>query len=510
MRSMTPADVGRVYGAFWEKAWKQPGLVEGLSQAASGALTYLGTLAAGVTDYAAPDTVPLLDTRDWTLLLFDDRDIKRELVKVGDAAVSGFAVGQLAEPFAWSVPCPFEDAALITDSPHKPAMVLAKGSDFTIADGRVVFSRDPAGMPIRRSPIMYAEDGAAGLRGSLWLCRSCAMTNNLYKYFGSLIGMSAPSTEEARRVLVAAWRLLVEGPNDLRVNQMLAALAGFDVPQAAGTVQAVWDEGGRRCVRVDGAVYSAAIPDGVTTWAATVAEGDEVIPGQLLFNSVSVVEDLDSTDAPDAVRLDAGMVDPLGGILLENGLVPLDFEMLPADPAYTVVWDEASHVLTMTGEDYAASVFSPDFATLLEMGVAKVPRFSAGDPVMAAEWRLRMATQSVALGVDLWAWATTGLVPPYQVNPLELFLSAGIGKNIMMVSFQESCAISPRMVDLGFKWLARCMPAGFLVMLLLRAEGTEDACDPADEQSNVFYVPETGIESTDADTGRMAPASNIY
>lgn len=509
MRIMTPADVGRVYGAFWEKAWKQPGLVEGLSQAASGALTYLGTLAAQVEDYAAPDTVPLLDTRDWTLLQFDDRDVKREMVKIGDSTVGYFAVDQLAEPFAWSIPCPFESAALITDSPHKPDMVLAQGSDFTITDGRVVFSQDPAAMAIRRSPIMYSDD-AAGLRGSLWLCRSCAATNNLYKYFGSLIGMSAPSTEEARRVLVAAWRLLVEGPNDLRVNQMLAALAGFDVPQAAGTVIAVWDEAGRRCVRVDDSVHSAVIPADDASWDATVAEGDAVIPGQLLFNSVSVVEDLDSDDAPDAMRLSQGMVDPLDGILLENKLTALDFEMLPANPAYTVVWDEASHVLTMTGEDYSASVFSPSFETLLDMGVAKVPRFAAGDPGMALEWRQRMAVQSVSLGVDLWAWATTGLVPPYQVNPLKLILGAGVGGSITMVSFKESCAIERRMLDLGFKWLARCMPAGSLVLLLLRAEGDEDACDPSDEQSSVFYAPETVVESADPSNGRMASASNIY
>lgn len=505
---MAPSDVARVYGAFWERAWKQPGLVEALSQAGSGALSFLAGLAAEVTDYAAPDTVPLEELRDWTLLTFTDRDIKREIVKVGSITVGQFKVGQLESPSAWSVPCPYEGATLVADTPYKPTAVMLEGSDFHVRDGRLVMNRNPAELPLRRSPVGYA-DGYAGLRSNIWLYKSRSATSNLYKYFGYLLRMNAPSTEEARRVLVAAWRLLVEGPNDLRVNQMLAALAGFDVPQTGGTVTAIWDEAGRRCVRVDDQVYSAPIVD-VVDWDATVQVGDTVIPGQILFNSVTVVEDMSEAEAPTAVRLDKGMVAPVDGIILENSLVDMTYEYLPADPSYEVVWDEVTHVLTVTNGDSASSVFNPDFETLLDMGVAKVPVFRAGDEAAAAEWRQAMATNSVALGVDLWAWATSGLQPPYQVNPLKLVLGAGVGSNIMMVAFKESCAIGQQMLDLGFKWLSRCMPAGTLVMLLESAEGDEDACDASDEQLDVFYTPAEVVESVDPANSRMAYGKHLY
>lgn len=509
MRPMTPSDVARVYGAFWERAWRQPGLVEALSQAGSGALSFLAELAAEVTDYASPDTVPLDETRSWTLLQFTDRDIKRELVKVGSIIVGSFQVGALESPFAWSVPCPYAGAALVADSPHKPEVVLSNTSDFAIVGGRLVLTRDPTSLPLRATPTMH-EDGAAGLVYGIWLYRSRKTTDNLNKYFGSMLRSSAPSTEEARRVLVAAWRLLVEGPNDLRVNQMLAALAGFDVPETAGTVLAVWDENGRRCVRVDDKIYSAAIPDGVLDWDATVVVGDQVEAGKLLFNSVSVVTDMTDPEAPAALRLSHGMVAPLEGVILENGLVPMTFEMIAANSDYTAVWDDTTHVLTVTGPDYAASVYNPDFETLLDMGVAKVPSFRAGDEDAAAEWRRSMAESSVALGVDLWAWATTGLNYPYYVNPLTLVLSSGVGQNIMLVSFKESCAIDQAMLDLGFKWLVRCLPAGTIVAPLLASSGEEDACDPADSQLDVFLVPAEVVESISPDNSRMSAAGHIY
>lgn len=291
----------RRLSSFWRVIFgKRPqlaGLYLGRAQAAAQA--YLDFLEA--YSCAVFRDIPVFHKELWRAFPVLESALTNSPIRYGEGAAygDGTVYGSASSDLYMKLPDRLKDVAFLHDDVVNPRATYCRGVDFQIEDGTISFMTNPFDDD-RLAPAVLYEDGVAVDRGLTLWAQGCDMDSDfLIAHLGAALKLYLPSSETAKRIMVALADLYTRFPSVRYLNAFLAALV--DAPVAdAETVEAVVDAPGR-CVVTDRHVYP--VPPGA---GVIVAPGDVLRAGDMLTDAVKVIELAYETPGPDDFPAIAG------------------------------------------------------------------------------------------------------------------------------------------------------------------------------------------------------------
>jgi hypothetical protein len=184
----------------------------------------------------------------------------------------------------------------VCDSIQSPKHILVQDRDFTVADG--VFVVRKAEDPFNTDGYLVLDE--AGDRVAvLWLCDAEFDANNVGDFLAYPLGFDAKSTDAARRILSAAWDVVVHGVTPRYLNAALGALFDVPVATATGTVEQITaeDSDGFVAVVTEDDVYRVKSD----SLKAAVKAGATLEPGDFLTDDLEVYHSLSADEVTELV-----------------------------------------------------------------------------------------------------------------------------------------------------------------------------------------------------------------
>lgn len=219
-------------------------------------------------------------------------------------------------------------ATALCDSVSAPRHVLSQGRDFSVERGVLVIRKEQD--PFDAGGYRIVEDGDDQL-AVLWACDAEFDQDNVSDFLGYPLGLHAPSTGAASRMLSALWDAVTLGLTPISLNRVLGAV--FDVPvvERDTVVESVTGDGGDSIVVTGDEVYR--IETSRLSQEARTA-GTALRAGSFLTDEISVYWGLSADDV--AQLLDDGR---LGRVVLPPGSVAGVDETVVIEPRVRAVED---------------------------------------------------------------------------------------------------------------------------------------------------------------------------
>jgi len=219
-------------------------------------------------------------------------------------------------------------ATALCDSVSAPRHVLSQGRDFSVERGVLVIRKEQD--PFDAGGYRIVEDGDDRL-AVLWACDAEFDQDNVSDFLGYPLGLHAPSTDAASRMLSALWDAVTLGLTPISLNRVLGAV--FDVPMVERdtVVESVTEDEGDSIVVTGDEVYRIET-DRLSQEARTA--GTALKAGSFLTDEISVYWGLSADDV--AQLLDDGR---LGRVVLPPGSVAGVDEAVVIEPGVRAVED---------------------------------------------------------------------------------------------------------------------------------------------------------------------------
>lgn len=207
-------------------------------------------------------------------------------------------------------------ATALCDSVSAPRHVLSQGRDFSIERGVLVVRKEQD--PFDADGYRTIEDGDDRL-AVLWACDAEFDRDNVSDFLGYPLGLHAPSTDAASRMLSALWDAVTLGLTPISLNRVLGAV--FDVPMVERdtVVESVTVDGDDSIVVTGDEVYrieTSRLPKSEDGTSLAFAAGSFLKAGSFLTDEILVYWGLSADDV--AQLLDDGR---LGRVVLPPGSV---------------------------------------------------------------------------------------------------------------------------------------------------------------------------------------------
>jgi len=291
----------------------------------------LAALYASVSRY----TVPVFDVRrwDWLPLLEAQQNTPPAALPAFDgsavfSATSGLTFGTPDSPWvAYPLPADVVALPLLCNRVSAPSRVLVAGQDYWFVPGAVIFRTDPLADPL--VAVGPAWNGTGGTAGELWAFRPSHDAARVYRQFGYVTGLAAPSSCAYRDAVNAVWDAAVGGTASRQVQVLFEAALGVRLACADGetVVDTFYDARGL-CIVTDRNVYRFAL-----TATVLVAPGDVLSAGQALTDTLRF-DEFRTGSVPAglaALALGRGLLAPglCGSLVFCNTSVPL---VVASDP----------------------------------------------------------------------------------------------------------------------------------------------------------------------------------
>lgn len=155
--------------------------------------------------------------------------------------------------FQWTLPENFQNVdRFIMNRIHSPSLVMAKGTEFNVADNfdkssRIIsFQSDPFSNPLISVRQILDEKGQVIDREiGLWCLNSFWDYELVYENFGKAFKFFRPSSEQYKAFIQALWQLFVDGPDFRNVKAGINAVLGLPISQDAEVIQEIVEENGQ-------------------------------------------------------------------------------------------------------------------------------------------------------------------------------------------------------------------------------------------------------------------------
>lgn len=287
----------------------------------------------------ATDTVPVLHRQRWYRLTLRESDLNgpvTSLLHYGEGATYGYqeSDGRLykyGEPFsrgdfAFPLPEGLVVAPIMFNRISDPSLTMIDGIDF-ITDreyGALRFRTNPFLNPLVGIREVFTGSDVTDRECAFWVCHAQIDNQDIYNYWGYVLGILAESSENYRELVDAHFDALMSGTAKTHIDRVLAAVA--DVPLTLSddeTVEVIATDREHKLVITDKHAYKFQL-----TATPVVSVGDVVSTGDPLVDAVQVFE-FNRGQVPDEVLaltmgkgfLAAGYLD---GITFQNKVVPLE------------------------------------------------------------------------------------------------------------------------------------------------------------------------------------------
>lgn len=207
--------------------------------------------------------------------------------------------------------CPLvQVATALCDSVSAPRHVLSQGRDFSVERGVLVIRKEQD--PFDAGGYRIVEDGDDRL-AVLWACDAEFDRDNVSDFLGYPLGLHAPSTDAASRMLSALWDAVTLGLTPISLNRVLGAVFTVPMVERDTVVESVTADGADSIVVTGDEVYR--IETSRLSQEARTA-GTALRAGSFLTDEISVYWGLSADDV--AQLLDDGR---LGRVVLPPGSV---------------------------------------------------------------------------------------------------------------------------------------------------------------------------------------------
>lgn len=322
----------------------------------------------------------------------------------------------------------------ICDSIQSPSHVLVQDRDFTVADGVFTVRKEADPFDAGGYLVLDEEGDKAAV---LWLCDAEFDTDNVADFLAYPLGFAAKSTAASRRILSAAWDVVVHGVTPRYLNAALGAL--FDVPVAAsdGVVEQVTDADSAGFVSVVTADDVYPVP--ADRLSDGVYAGAELDAGDFLTDDLEVFHSL-SRDEVDELVADG----TLGTLYLPRGSVYGVKETVVVESRDSAMEDGGW--FRLSSQDSASSPF----------------------------WAAVTARTTPAEREQLFERLSGG---EPTVNPLKALGYVSLANTVLVRTRRGLCGDPCAAVV--FPWLARLIPP-YASLMVVQTAGVEDAIAMAD------------------------------
>ena len=384
----------------------------------------------------------------------------------------------LKEPFA------------IADDPVKPSHVYYLYSDYVVEDGWLIAKSD-----ITQSFNVVKFDECLPPKPvyGVWFMgcfRDYRITERLYaKPVG--LGVTGPSAALITRI---CWDMLTDGCSEANLRRMLCAITDTDYLDIEGTVEAVYEEGSRRCVIVDGRLFCAP-----KSCAAVVSEGCDVVIGEFLFDNAKIISGtrpVSSSDFP-MLHLSEGWVgaDVEGGISVSNQEVepPKLLDTVLLDPSNPDVDDVAplDDKLLVPGGYETVKYEDDTYNKKLLVRVYELPDYRG------LEGSIRKFVRRLNEEALANAEAPLGIDANKPLRPWNLFnkyRSGLTGSNTIFVKVRADLAPPGVVIDELLSFMSRTYKAGAILLTFMAVESIVTySLSQTEEVVEVFLEP-AGLE----------------
>lgn len=232
--------------------------------------------------------IPVFHREMWAAITISEKGLARSPLRYGEgAAYGGGAVYGVTSSNAlyWVLGDNIKDISFLHDNVISPRVTYARGVDFHIEDGVLYFCTNPFDDDRLSFTTLY-DAGEAVDRG-LVLWGQCVDIdrNYLISHIGAALKLYLPSSEAAKRAMVALAELYTRFPNVANLNAFMAAIVDVPVAMEDGEVVERVLHAPEACVVTDKHVYSVPAAAGVV-----VIPGDVLRAGDMLTDAVKLVE----------------------------------------------------------------------------------------------------------------------------------------------------------------------------------------------------------------------------
>jgi hypothetical protein len=366
--------------------------------------------------------------------------------------------------------------ASITDNIIRPSIIMESGTDFVFRNSSIIFPResdpfaegshfDVYDVPNERSESPEDVDAETVLWASDVLIDKDYVANHL----SYAMGVSAPSTDVAKRIVNAAWDAVSGGPTPDNIVKLMAAMLNIPVVQTDDekVIEVYRDDDQTQKVRTSGGTYSVYKN---ATLRSGIVSGAVLRKGELLDESLRVYPYLTNPD-PDRVGRITGFRVPLDqdipSIVLNSG-------MLRAKTEYGV------------------------YATWQEVPVEKDPvtgnlffRMGGEDVDVRSFWE-GVWDECAASGTDL---SKVIGEERSMVSPAKFLLENLVGANTIFAVVDRSQLEDVSMMrdPMFFDMLCRVVPSAVRLFLVEHVSASgEDVADLGDTQEETFLAAQLG------------------
>ena len=233
--------------------------------------------------------IPVFHREHWSTLSLTESGLTAAPLRYGEAGVDyggGYRYGASAsQSLYWPLPADVKDIRFLHDNPLDPSVTLTGSVDYAVRDGTIVFYANPFADE-RLHPVELREAGVPVDRGLTFWCEHNFIDRRyLLAHLGAALKLYLPSSEAAKRAMVALANLYAAFPTRAALTAFLAAMV--DAPAVVDdieTVEVILDKP-RRQVVTDKRVYDIA--DGATI---VVKPGDQLRVGDPLTDAALFYE----------------------------------------------------------------------------------------------------------------------------------------------------------------------------------------------------------------------------
>lgn len=345
----------------------------------------------------------------------------------------------------------------VTDNILNPKMVLESGVDFVFRNSTIIFPKesDPfaegSSFDVYDVPNDESDDPAdIDAETVLWASDVLIDRNYIANHVSYAMGVSAPSTDVAKRIVNAAWDAVTGGPTPENVRKLMAAMLNIPVVQndEETVIEISRDEDGVQKVRTDKMTYSVCP---TAKLRAKVSSGARLCKGELLDESLRIYPFLADPN-PAKVETLTGFSVPLEQDIPS---VVLDSAMIRAKTEFGVyaLWGEQP------------KKYDP---------VTNKPYFDIGgsEDDVKAFWN------------DVWSRTDADtleeIMGPGPISPAKFFLRNLVGANTMFVVVDRDQLddVSLMREPMFFDMLSRVVPSATRLFLVEhRSASGEDVSD---------------------------------
>jgi hypothetical protein len=490
-------EIVRSLGFFWTRVFLGTEFLLGYTSSLAVPFKDLEDAMDNLPDYMSRYKIPLKEKEQNRLFIFDEENLVTDADHYGDPGLvygGGKFYGSQLQTFN-EFKFSFDDdlePMFLTTSIIDPEAILQLGVDYTIEDGFLIFKDNPFELQGVEKQFRTDEDENQFLISFLWGFQVEEDIQAVRDYFGILGGVvQRESTALYKRAVNAAWNLKVDGATIVHMVEALSAITDVDFVNQDGTVLAVFEEGDRRVVQTDNAVYTAPLD-----CQALVVESDQLLRGDIIFDAFKLKSGRDFIDFADfeALALGAGYVDRNygGSLLFVNDLVDVTLGTHP--DAVTFEKAESGNGWYKIGADGILTGFVESEEEVLDT-IDNTPQyfyeFFVGGTEEGVAQYMRDLNEQGDLDLSFFeALAEKYGRVPLKLNPFEEIKDLLLKYNSFYIKIKDSIA-DQAMFNQLFSVLTRTISAGSTFFLIVEKTPIEEEVEAVIEESvEAFLVAE--------------------